>query len=133
MPANAITWQGSHNFKLNGCAVHEDTLRVKSNYQKSERNLTLTLPTLCITYADMKFQNQIGGEQKLYPDSAAYGPVYFDPPVVINGEKEVERLTYIRGAERLEIGPKETKIEFHAWNELVIPRLRLSKEKSTYR
>jgi len=129
MPSKTYYWQGSHVFRLSGAAVHEDTLRIKSNYRKQEQMLKLVLPTLCITYADMKFQNKIGGEQKDYPDSAVYGPAYFDPPVSISGEKEIERLTYIRGAQRIEIGVRETVIEFPSWKELVIPRLRLSKEK----
>jgi hypothetical protein len=129
MPSTTCTWGGSHGFRLNGCAVHEDTLRIKSNYRKSEAMLRLVLPTLCITYADSKFQNAIGGEQKNYPDSDVYGPAYFAPPVSISGEKEIERLTYIRGAHRVEIGPRETVIEFPSWKELVIPRLRLSREK----
>jgi len=125
----SISWSGDYRFNLNAVAVREDTLRVKSLYRKgSEGVFRLFLPTLCITYADMKFQNQIGGEQAGYPDSKVYGPAYFDPPVVITGEKEVERLTYIRGATRVEIGPHDTVIEFFLYKELVIPRLRLSKK-----
>jgi len=130
MPTNAsFIWGGSQVFRLNRNAVHEDTLRIKSNYAKSEKILTLMLPTLCITYADMKFQNQVGGEQESFPQSQAYGPLYFDPPVTITGEKEIERLTYIRGAQRVVISPHETRVEFPSWKELVIPRLRLDRQK----
>ncbi|MCX6005696.1 MAG: hypothetical protein NTZ34_00320 [Chloroflexi bacterium] len=128
MPSVDYKWNGSQNFRMNGVAITEDTLRIKSNYTKSELMLRLILPTLCITYADMKFQNAIGGEQLNYPDSRVYGPKYFHPPVVIGGEKEIERLTYIRGARRVEIGEKQTSIEFPSWKELVIPRMRLSKK-----
>ena len=123
------TWGGSHTFRLNGAAVHEDTLRIRSHDRKQERMFKLVLPTLCITYAEMKFQNKIGGEQKNYPDSQSYGPLYFDPPVVINGESEIERFTYIRGAKKVTIGPRETIVEFPSWKELVIPRLRIDKKK----
>ena len=125
-----LTWGGSYPFRVNGGAVHEDTLRVSSNLlvNKEGQPLSLTLPTLCISYADAKFQNQIGGVQLGYPQSRAYGPVYFDPPVVISGDAEVERLTYIRGAHRVTIGPKETLVEFRSERALVIPRLRLTKK-----
>jgi len=104
-------------------------LRIRSNYRKQEQLLKLILPTLCITYADAKFQDGIGGEQLNFPASQAYGPAYFDPPVEILGEKEIEKYTYIRGAQRIEIGSKETVIEFPSWKELVIPRLRLDQKK----
>lgn len=125
-----LTWGGSYPFRVNGGAIHEDTLRVSSNLvvNKEGPPLSLALPTLCISYADAKFQNQIGGVQLGYPQSQAYGPVYFDPPVVINGDAEVERLTYIRGAQRVTIGPKETLVEFRSERALVIPRLRLTKK-----
>jgi LysM repeat protein len=77
----------------------------------------------------MKFINDIGGKQLRWPDSEVYGPRYFDPPVVINGLAEVERLTWIRGADRVTIGPKETVVEWRAFRGLVIPRLRVSEIK----
>jgi len=123
------TWEGGYVFRLNGSGLREDTLKVKSNYTKQERLLKLVFPTLCITYADMKFQNSIGGEQVNYPASQAYGPSHFDPPVEITGEQDIERLTYIRGCHRIEIGPRETTIEFPSWKELVIPRLRIDESK----
>lgn len=124
----SISWSGDYRFNLNAVAIREDTLRIKSLYRKDEGLFRLFLPTLCITYADMKFQDKIGGEQAGYPDSQAYGRAHFDPPVVITGEKEVEQLTYIRGASRVEIGPRDTVIEFFLYKELIIPRLRLSKK-----
>lgn len=123
------TWKGKYIFRVNGSGLHEDTLRIKSNYRKQEQMLKLIFPTLCITYADMKFQNNIGGEQKNYPASQAYGPAYFDPPIEILGEQDIEKFTYIRGAHRVEIGPRETTIEFPSWKELVIPRLRIDQKK----
>jgi hypothetical protein len=123
------TWSGSYVFRLSGSGLHEDTLRIKSNYRKQEQMLKLILPTLCITYADMKFQNNIGGEQENYPASQAYGPLYFDPPVEITGEGDIEKFTYIRGAHHVEIGPRETIIEFPTWKELVSPRLRIDQKK----
>lgn len=127
MPQNTpINWKGEYNFRLSGSGLHEDTIRILSNNRKQERMLKLILPTLCITYADAKFQDSIGGEQKNYPASKAYGTAYFDPPVEILGEKEIEKFTYIRGAHRVEIGPKNIIVEFPAWEDLVIPRLRLS-------
>lgn len=124
------TWKGKYVFKVNGSGLHEDTLRIKSNYRKQEQMLRLSFPTLCITYADVRFQNSIGGEQKNYPASKTYGPAYFDLPIEILGEEDVEKYTYIRGAQRVEIGPKETIIEFPSWNTLVIPRLRIDQKKS---
>jgi hypothetical protein len=123
-----ISWKGNYVFRLSGSGLHEDTLRVKSSAQKQEQFLRLILPTLCITYADAKFQDSIGGEQVNYPASQVYGPLYFDPPVEIIGEQEIERLTYIRGAQRVEIGPKDTAIAFPSWKELVIPRLRIDQK-----
>lgn len=121
-------WRGEHGFQINGSGLHEDTLRVSNNYPNSEGQLQLVLPTLCITYADMAFQNAIGGKQENYPASKEYGP-FFDPPKVINGEAEIEHLTYIRGASRVEIGPEQTIIQFPSWKDLVIPRLRIDQEK----
>jgi len=126
---DTINWGGTHSFRINGAAIHEDTLRIRSSTQKQERIFKLVLPTLCITYADMKFQNEVGGEQKNYPDSQSYGPLYFDPPVVIDGDDDIERMTYIRGARKVTIGPRETFVEFRSWKELVIPRLRIEKKK----
>jgi hypothetical protein len=103
-------------------------LRIAASERKQEKMYRLILPTLCITYADMKFQNATGGLQKSYPHSIPYGPIYFDPAVIISGAAEIERLTYIRGASRVVIGAKETVIEFPCWNELVIPRLRIDRK-----
>jgi len=126
--ATSVTWKGEYAFLLSGSGLHEDTLKIKSNYRKQEQMLKLVLPTLCITYADAKFQDSIGGEQKNYPTSSSYGPVHFDPPIVVTDEEDIERYTYIRGANRVEIGPKDTVIEFPSWKDLVIPRLRLDKK-----
>lgn len=82
----------------------EDTLRVESNSREKERQFRLVLPTLCITYAKMDFANCIGGEKANYQASRSYGPAFFDPPVVINGAAEIERLTCIRGADRVVTG-----------------------------
>jgi hypothetical protein len=131
MSSEPIIWTGKHRFDIKGSGLHEDTLRIVANYRKGERMLKLVLPTLCITYADMAFQNAVGGMQKNYPASKAYGPVYFDPPVELSGD-DIEKYSYIRGAHRVEIGPHETIIEFFQWEELVIPRMRideLQKEK----
>lgn len=126
-----FVWGGHQEFQLVGTDCHEDTLRIVSNYKQVEQPLRLTLPTLCITYADMKFTNAIGGKQKNYPDSSAYGPTFFDPPVEIVGAEEVEKFTWIRGAHRVVIGPEKTEVEWGMWNSLVIPRLRLDKKKPT--
>lgn len=123
-----ITWKGEYAFRLSGSGLHEDTLRIKSNYRKQEQMLRLILPTLCITYADAKFQDSVGGEQENFPASQAYGPSHFDPPIEILGEQEIEKFTYIRGAHRVEIGPEKTVIEFPSWQDLVIPRLRLDQK-----
>jgi hypothetical protein len=124
MSSKAYSWAGEHTFEISGSGLHEDTLRIVQNYRQSERMLELILPTLCITYADMSFQNAVGGLQRNYPASAAYGPAYFDPPVVLTGN-DIEKFTYIRGAHRVEIGPDKTIIEFPCWKDLVIPRLRI--------
>ncbi|MCL4297986.1 MAG: LysM peptidoglycan-binding domain-containing protein [Anaerolineae bacterium] len=121
-------WTGKQAFRLTASGLKEDTLRVVPNNRQTEVLFTLTLPTLCITYADMKFQNDVGGLQANYPASRAYGSLYFEPPVEIHGEQEIERLTYIRGAQRVVIGPEETLIEFPSWKELVIPRLRVDQK-----
>jgi hypothetical protein len=71
----------------------------------------------------------VGGEQKNYPASKSYGPVHFDPPLEINGWQEVEKLTWIRGAHRVVIGPKETAIEWYPQRKLVIPRFRIDEKK----
>ena len=121
-----ITWTGEQVVRIVGTGLHEDTLRIRpSGLKQRENRYRLRLPTLCITYADLKFANAIGGEQERWPASAAYGPQFFDPPVVI-GPADIERLTWIRGADRVTIGPKETEIEWFAFRELVVPRLRLS-------
>jgi hypothetical protein len=125
--ATTYTWTGKHPFSITGAAIHEDTLRIKANYREMKKPLHLELPTLCITYADVKFQNAIGGEQANFPDSQPYGPTYFDPPITLSGEA-IERLTYIRGALKVTIGPDRTVIEFPAYKELVIPRMRLDKK-----
>jgi hypothetical protein len=121
-------WTGEQTFLVSGSGLHEDTLRILPKAAKIEALFTLVLPTLCITYADMRFQNAVGGLQANYPASQAYGPIYFDPPVEINGQAEIERLTYIRGAKHVVIGPEKTQVEFESWNELVIPRLRLDEK-----
>jgi len=125
----AYTYSGSQVFKLVGSGRHEDTLRIETNSAEKERLLQLTLPTLCITYANMEFANKIGGEQKNFPDSASYGPAYFQPPVVITGAAKIEQLTWIRGANQVVIGPDRTEIRWPPWRTLVIPRLRIAKEK----
>ena len=123
--STAIQWHGKHEFELSGTERHEDTLRIKSSLDsKRETIATLTLPTLCVTFADLKFTNAIGGEQLKYPDSASYGRHYFNPPVVLTGA-EIEKKTWIRGAQRVTIGPDETQVEWRLCNTLVIPRLRI--------
>jgi hypothetical protein len=124
-----FSWNGKYDFRICGTDLHEDTLRIKCNYRKQEGMLKLVLPTLCITYADLKFQDSIGGVQKNYPASQAYGSAYFDPPVVISGGQDIEKFTYIRGANKVVIGSKETTIEFPSRSDLVIPRLRIDREK----
>lgn len=125
-----IKWNGTQAYYISGTEHDEDTIRIVADQQGTEEPLKLVLPTLCITYADMEFANKIGGVQEDYPDSAVYGPKYFDPRVVLNGEEEIKKFTWIRGAKRVEIGPEETIIEWHSWHTLVIPRLRIkAKEK----
>jgi hypothetical protein len=130
MSVQPYIWTGAHNFEINGSGMHEDTLRISQNVQHTENMFRLLLPTLCITYADMVFQNAVGGQQMNYPGSAVYGPVYFDPPVELTGDN-IEKYTYIRGAHRVEIGPQMTLIEFPSWKELVIPRLRIDESPGT--
>lgn len=127
MPVNPIEWQGTHAFLVVGTTYHEDTLRVDSTAPDREQHplLKLTLPTLCITYASMKFINDIGGEQALYPDSEPYGARYFDPPVSLTGG-DIEKFTWIRGASKVTIGPQETDVEWRLGTPLVIPRLRIN-------
>jgi hypothetical protein len=122
-----ITWSGEQVVRIVGTGLHEDTLRIRRSdlKQQRENRYRLRLPTLCITYADLKFANAIGGEQERWPASAAYGPQFFDPAIVID-RADIERLTWIRGADRVTIGPKETEIEWFAFRDLVVPRLRLS-------
>jgi hypothetical protein len=125
MPSQ-INWSGEQVVRIVGTGLHEDTLRFRpSGTKQRENHYRLRLPTLCITYADAKFANSIGGEQARWPASSAYGPQFFDPPVVL-GPPDIERLTWIRGAHRVTIGPKETEIEWFAFSELIVPRLRLS-------
>ena len=130
---NPIVWSGSQQFSFVGTDRHEDTLRIESNYlnvQTVEEPLRLDLPTLCITLADMKFANAIGGELASYPNSAHYGHTYFSTPRVINSEEEVEKFTWIRGAHKVEIGPEQTTIEWYIKNDLVVPRLRVGADES---
>ena len=122
-------WEGSYAFQIVGTDLHEDTLRVKSNYKDRQMPLKFILPTLCITYADMSFQNAVGGEQLEYPESQSYGPIHFSPGVSISGEKDIEKFTYIRGAQQVEIGPEKTIIAFSSFKDLVIPRLRIEPQK----
>jgi len=125
-----ITWKGDYAFLVSGSGLHEDTLRIESSSpKKQERLFRLVLPTLCITFADAAFQDSVGGQQENYPASRAYGPSHFDPPVELVGEREIEKFTYIRGAQRVEIGSKETVVEFPSWKDLVIPRLRIDEKK----
>jgi hypothetical protein len=121
-------WSGEQVFRVVGTDRYADSLHIKSDYSGSEMPLTLVLPTLCITYADMRFANDIGGAQENYPASQAYGPLYFSPPVEILGESEVKRLTWIRGAHRVTIGPEETEIEWYPRKKLIIPRLRMDEK-----
>ena len=118
-------WGGSQQFWLEGSRRFEDTLRIEANYKQEEQPLKLSLPTLCLTYADMKFTNAIGGEQEKYPASIPYGPRFFSPPVEISGEADVEKYVWIRGAHKVIIGPEETEIIWYMWKTLVIPRLRI--------
>lgn len=128
--AKPVMWKGEYAFRLSGSGLHEDTLKIKSSYRKQEQMLKLVLPTLCITYADARFQDSVGGEQENFPTSRAYGSTHFDPPIEILGENDIEKFTYIRGAHRVEIGPKRTVVEFPSWKDLVIPRLRLDQKEA---
>jgi LysM repeat protein len=119
-----IEWKGQQAFYISG-TEHDDTVRVEEAQRNAEDRLVLTLPTLCITYADMRFANDVGGVQEDYPASRAYGPRYFDPPVEIAGGREIEKLTWIKGADRVVIGPEETTVEWRGGRTLVIPRLRI--------
>jgi hypothetical protein len=124
LKGSEFRWGGSQEFWLEGSQRFEDTLRIEANYTQEEQPLKLTLPTLCITYADMGFTNAIGGEQEDYPASIPYGPRFFSPPIELSGA-DVERYTWIRGADKAIIGPNKTEIIWHMWNTLVIPRLRI--------
>ncbi len=128
---STLIWQGTHVFFISGTKHKDDTVKIISSHSnEAKRMLTLTLPTLCITYADMAFANAVGGIQGDYPTSTAYGPTFFDPGVTLSGEKEIRKCTWIRGAEEVFIGPKKTVIRWHAWKELVIPRLRIEAHKT---
>lgn len=127
--SNAIQWKGQQAFYVSGTKLDDDTLRIATGVPEKEVLLRLVLPTLCITYADLKFANAIRGHQENYPASEVYGPTFFDPPVVLAGEDEVEKFTWIRGAERVTIGPHETVIEWWGFRALVIPKLRIEAEK----
>jgi hypothetical protein len=125
-----IQWKGSQAVYVVGTEHEDNTLRFQPSQRHTEKILTVTLPTLCITYADMKFANAIGGVQQDYPDSQVYGTRFFDPPVTIYGQREIEKFTYIRGAHRVTIGPEVTVVEWPSWRELVIPKLHIKlKEK----
>jgi len=129
LKGSVFVWRGQQEFQLVGTDRHEDTLRIEANYKQVEQSLRLTLPTMCITYADVKFANAIGGKQENYPASSKYGPKFFDPPVELVGKEKVEKFTWIRGAHRVVVGPKTTEIEWYMLNTLIIPRLRLDKKK----
>jgi len=120
-----IKWAGTHTFYIAGTDHEDDTVRIPSSHRQDEVLYQLILPTLCITYADMRFANDIGGVQADYPDSKVYGEEYFDPPIELNGAEAIEKFTWIRGAERVTIGPKDTVIEWWGWRDLVIPKLRI--------
>jgi hypothetical protein len=77
----------------------------------------------------MAFTNAIGGVQENYPDSEKYGKKFFDPPVIINGEQDIETYTWIRGADKVTIGSERTEIEWYAFKKLTIPRLRIDRKK----
>lgn len=128
--SNSIQWKGQQAFYVSGTKRDDNTLRIKGAAPQTEVTLRLELPTLCITYADMAFANDIGGRQRDWPDSADYGPRFFDPPVVISGEQDVERLTWIRGAHQVTIGPERTIIEWWGYKSLVIPKLRIAPGKA---
>ncbi len=122
--SEAVAWEGHQAFFISG-TQHDDTVRIEAITRESEDRLTLTLPTLCITYADLQFANDVGGEQENYPASRVYGPRFFDPPVQIDGEAEIEKRTWIKGADRVVIGPEETTIVWWGSRTLIIPRLRI--------
>jgi LysM repeat protein len=127
--SDPLVWSGEHLFHVVGTERYADSLRIKTIRKKGgEELLRLVLPTLCITYAHMKFANDIGGVQVDYPASQAYGPQYFDPPVELLGEADIRKFTWIRGAHQVTIGPKETEIEWYAGKTLIIPRLRLGEK-----
>ena len=63
--------------------------------------------------------------QEDYPDSRIYGSRHFDPPVVLDGDEEIRKFTWIRGADQVEIGPTETIIRWQCHRPLIIPRLRI--------
>lgn len=127
MSSQNFVWSGEHEFWIHGTDLHEDTMWIENNYrdQGIELPLRLTLPTLCITYADMQFSNNVGGRQANYPASKPYGAAYFDPPVEIHGKEDVEKFTWIRGAHFVSIGPRVTHIEWYVSESLVVPRLRM--------
>ncbi len=131
MPKNetAFVWKGEHTFQIIGTQHHEDTIKIVADSHQKEARVSLILPTLSITYADMAFTNAIGGVQEDYPYSQKYGKKFFDPPVVISGEKEIENYTWIRGANKVTIGPEQTEIEWYLFKKLVIPRLRIDRKK----
>lgn len=127
--SNPIQWKGEQAFYVSGTERTDNTLRIAGVAPKTEARLHLEFPTLCITYADMAFANAIGGIQANWPDSADYGPKFFDPPVDILGENDIERLTWIRGADLVSIGPDITVIEWWSFKSLVIPKLRIASRK----
>lgn len=118
-------WAGSEKFYVGGTARHDNTLYIESTPGPGEQLLWLKLPTLAITYADLEFANAVGGMQRNYPASQAYGAQFFDPPKVLHGEAEIEKFTWIRGALTVEIGPELTIITWYRGKTLVIPRLRI--------
>jgi hypothetical protein len=126
--SDPLIWSGEHVFDVVGTERYADSLRVNTPRKGGEELLLLVLPTLCITYAQMKFANDIGGVQENYPASQPYGPKYFDPPVELLGEADIRKFTWIRGAHRVTIGPRETEIEWYAGKTLIIPRLRLDQK-----
>jgi hypothetical protein len=121
----AYSWSGEHRFYVPGTRRRDDTLYIEVSPGDPEQILQLRLPTLCITYADLAFANAVGGEQATYPASRSYGPRYFDPTVKIQGGPDIEKFTWIRGAEEVEIGPETTTIRWYRGKTLVVPRLRI--------
>lgn len=117
------TWTLAHNFWLTTHGEHDDTLEVAAP-AGPEHMFSIALPTLCITYADMTFTNQIGGEQLPYPSSRAYA-AKFTPDITI-AAADVERLTWIRGAVSVTIGAAQTTITWRG-GPLLIPRLRIER------